>query len=159
MSAPHVPYRLELAVEVPGTPEQVWHALATARGLSSWFLPTTLEARSGGTCVVRVTTSGFGTGADWEQEWWQDMGASWRPSFDVLRLYLAHFPGRTAVQLEVTAVVPGAVDEVWRALLAEVDGPVAVGGGLTLRDLRGSSTSCSPRSSATGSAGASPSGT
>ena len=29
-------------------------------------LRTLVEAKSGGTCVVRVTTSGFGTGADWE---------------------------------------------------------------------------------------------
>ena len=120
---PDVPYRLEFAVEVPGTPEQVWQAVATAQGMSAWFLPTELEereggalhfsmgpemgsdgqvtgwdpprrityeedwaalmgkdpdalspltseflveAQSGGTCVVRVTSSGFGTGAAWE---------------------------------------------------------------------------------------------
>ncbi|MBO3085431.1 SRPBCC family protein [Cellulomonas fengjieae] len=168
-----VPYRLDLSVEVPGTPEQVWQAIATAQGLSAWFLPTELEereggavhfamgpemgsdgrvtgwdpprriayeedwaalmgkdpgslspltseflveARSGGTCVVRVTSSGFGTGADWEQEWWDDMGSSWLPFFDNLRLYLAHFPGQEATPLEAAA--SHAVDEgtLWTAL-------------------------------------------
>lgn len=177
-TAPHVPYRLQFSVEVPGTPEQVWQAVATAQGMSAWFLPTDMEereggalhismgegmgsdghvtawepprrlvyeedwaalmgkdpaelspmtseflveARSGGTCVVHVTTSGFGTGADWEQEWWDDMGTSWKPSFDVLRLYLAHFPGQQATQLEVSAVHPGDAESVWAALRRALD--------------------------------------
>ena len=38
MSAtPNVPYRLEFSVEVPGTPEQVWQAVATSAGMSAWF--------------------------------------------------------------------------------------------------------------------------
>ena len=45
---PDVPYRLEFSVEVPGTPEQVWDAIATARGISAWFGPTDLEEREGG---------------------------------------------------------------------------------------------------------------
>ena len=47
-TTPTVPYRLEFAVEVPGTPEQVWAAVATAKGLSAWFLPTEMEEREGG---------------------------------------------------------------------------------------------------------------
>ncbi len=172
-TAPHVPYRLEFSVEVPGTPEQVWQAVATAAGMSAWFLPTQLEereggslhfsmgpemgsdghvtrwepphrlvyeedwaalmgvdqdalspltsefvveARSGGTCVVRVTSSGFGTGADWEQEWWDGMGPAWRPSFDVLRLYLADFAGQEATQMEVSATHPGDAVTLWSTL-------------------------------------------
>lgn len=160
-TTPNVPYRLEFSVEVPGTVEQVWEAVATARGMSAWFLPTELEereggsvhftmgpemgseghvtgwepprrieyqedwaalmgvgpdelspmtseflveAQSGGTCVVRVTTSGFGTGADWEKEFWDDMGPSWLAYFDNLRLYLGHFPGQEATTLEASAV-------------------------------------------------------
>ena len=170
---PDVPYRLAFSVEVPGTPEQVWHAIATAKGMSAWFLPTELEereggalhfamgpdggsdghvtgwepprriayeedwaalmgkdpdavspltseflveAQSGGTCVVRVTSSGFGTGADWESEFWDDMGTSWMPFFDNLRLYLAHFPGQEATTLEVTASHPGEADALWSIL-------------------------------------------
>ena len=41
----NVPLRLAFSVEVPGTPEQVWAAIATADGISSWFLPTDVEER------------------------------------------------------------------------------------------------------------------
>jgi uncharacterized protein YndB with AHSA1/START domain len=172
-TTPNVPYRLEFSVEVPGTPEQVWQAIATAKGMSAWFLPTELEerrggalhftmgpemgsdghvtewdpprrltykedwaalmgldpdalspltseflveAQSGGTCVVRVTSSGFGTGADWESEFWDEMGTNWIPFFDNLRLYLAHFPGQEATQLEATAPHPGDPESVWSVL-------------------------------------------
>ena len=174
---PNVPYRLQFSVEVPGTPEQVWQAIATAKGMSSWFLPTEMEereggslhfamgpdmgseghvtrwdpprrivyeedwaalmgkdpdalspltseflveAQSGGTCVVRVTTSGFGIGAEWESEWWEDMGPNWMPFFDNLRLYLSHFPGQEATQFEVTAAHPGDAQTLWSALQSEL---------------------------------------
>jgi uncharacterized protein YndB with AHSA1/START domain len=170
---PNVPYRLEFSVEVPGTPEQVWQAIATAQGMSSWFLPTELEerqggslhftmgedmgsdgevtgwdpprrlvyeedwatlmgkdpealspltseflveARSGGTCVVRVTSSGFGTGADWESEWWETLGPGWMPFFDNLRLYLSHFPGQEATLMETTATHAGDAGALWSTL-------------------------------------------
>lgn len=35
-------------LEVSGAPEDVWRAIATSRGLSSWFLPTEIEGRLGG---------------------------------------------------------------------------------------------------------------
>ena len=47
-TTPNVPYRLEFSVEVPGTPEQVWQAIATAKGMSAWFTPTEMEEREGG---------------------------------------------------------------------------------------------------------------
>jgi uncharacterized protein YndB with AHSA1/START domain len=81
--------------------------------LTSEFL---VEARSGGTCVVRVTSSGFGTGAAWESDFWDDMGPSWMPFFDNLRLYLSHFPGQEATQLEATASHPGDAKVLWSAL-------------------------------------------
>ncbi|MCV7416945.1 SRPBCC domain-containing protein [Mycolicibacterium litorale] len=33
---------------VPGTPEQVWHAMATGPGMTGWFTPTAVEEREGG---------------------------------------------------------------------------------------------------------------
>ena len=48
---------IELSVEVPGTPEEVWAAVATGPGISSWYVPTTVEEREGG-----ATTSVFGPG-------------------------------------------------------------------------------------------------
>jgi uncharacterized protein YndB with AHSA1/START domain len=170
MRTPNVPYCLEFSVEVPGTPEQVWQAIATAKGMSAWFLPTEMEereggslhftmgpemgsdgrvtrwdpprrivyeedwaalmgeepdalspltseflieAQSGGTCVVHVTSSGFGTGADWETEFWDDMGPSWMPFFDNLRLYLSQFPGQEATPLEATVSDSGDATALW----------------------------------------------
>jgi uncharacterized protein YndB with AHSA1/START domain len=50
---------VQAEVEVPGTPEEVWQAIATGPGISSWFVPTTVDGRVGGT-----TTSSFGPGMD-----------------------------------------------------------------------------------------------
>jgi len=86
---------------------------ASLSPLTSEFL---VEAQSGGTCVVRVTSSGFGTGADWESEWWETLGPGWMPFFDNLRLYLAHFPGQEATHLEVSATHPGDAEELWSTL-------------------------------------------
>ena len=30
---------IQVEVEVPGTPEEVWQAIATGPGISSWFVP------------------------------------------------------------------------------------------------------------------------
>lgn len=42
---------IELEVEVPGSPEEVWAAVATGPGIGSWFVPTTVEEREGGEVV------------------------------------------------------------------------------------------------------------
>jgi uncharacterized protein YndB with AHSA1/START domain len=170
---PNVPLRMELTFELPGTREQVWQAIATGDGISSWFLPTDLEgheggkivthmgetespgtvtgwdppsrlayeepewaglaghedapvtplateflveAQSGGTCVVRVVTSAFGTGADWEQEFFEEMEKGWRPFFDRLRLYLRHFAGQRATILEANHTASAPAAEVFGAM-------------------------------------------
>jgi len=38
--------------EVPGTPEEVWQAIATGPGISSWFVPATVEEREGGAITL-----------------------------------------------------------------------------------------------------------
>lgn len=43
---------VEVETEVPGTPEEVWQAIATGPGISAWFVPTRLEEREGGTIVL-----------------------------------------------------------------------------------------------------------
>jgi uncharacterized protein YndB with AHSA1/START domain len=98
--------------------EEDWAALMgkdpdAVSPLTSEFI---VEAQSGGTCVVRVTSSGFGTGAEWESEFWDDMGPNWIPFFDNLRLYLAHFPGQEATQLAATASLAGDAKAVWSTL-------------------------------------------
>lgn len=39
---------VEMEILVPGTPEQVWRALATGPGMTAWFAPTSVEERVGG---------------------------------------------------------------------------------------------------------------
>src|SRR5688572_23525631 len=59
---------VELEFEVPGTPEQVWQAIATGPGISSWFAPTEVEEREGGAVTFHLgpgmDSSGIVTG--WE---------------------------------------------------------------------------------------------
>ena len=50
---------VQAEAEVPGTPEDVWRAIATGPGISSWFVPTDLEERTGGSIVLH-----FGPGMD-----------------------------------------------------------------------------------------------
>ncbi|HEX7114904.1 MAG TPA: SRPBCC domain-containing protein [Steroidobacter sp.] len=42
---------VEMELSVPGTPEQVWQAIATGPGYTAWFTPTTIDERVGG--VIR----------------------------------------------------------------------------------------------------------
>ena len=134
---------VEMEFEVPGTPEQVWHAIATGPGISSWLFPTEVEqrvggavafhiapgmesagvvtafdpprrfayeepewnppapplatefiveARAGGTCVVRLVHSLFTSNEDWDDQF-DGFEAGWVSFFDVLRMYLRHFSG------------------------------------------------------------------
>jgi uncharacterized protein YndB with AHSA1/START domain len=50
---------VEAHVEVPGTPEDVWKAIATGPGISSWFVPSRVEER-----VRGVASSNFGPGME-----------------------------------------------------------------------------------------------
>ncbi len=49
---------VEMELLVPGTPEQVWHAMATGAGSSGWFVKTEIEPHIGG--AIRLD---FGHGA------------------------------------------------------------------------------------------------
>ena len=50
---------VQVEVEVPGTPEEVWQAIATGPGISSWFVPTEFEESDGKPVAVN---SNFGPG-------------------------------------------------------------------------------------------------
>ncbi len=52
---------VQVEVEVPGSPEQVWQAIATGPGISSWFVPTQVEERVGG-----AVKANFGPGMESE---------------------------------------------------------------------------------------------
>jgi uncharacterized protein YndB with AHSA1/START domain len=50
---------IQVEAEVPGTPEEVWRAIATGPGISSWFVPAKVEEREGGSMSLT-----FGPGMD-----------------------------------------------------------------------------------------------
>lgn len=50
---------VQVEVVVPGTPEEVWQAIASGPGISSWFVPTELEESEGRPVAVK---SNFGPG-------------------------------------------------------------------------------------------------
>ena len=172
---------VEAQIEVPGTPEQVWDAIATGQGITAWFVPTDcdereggditqhhgpgagmeiqaritgwepprrlayetdgwvpdegadprrmateflVEARSGGTCVVRVVNSGFGSGEEWDQAI-ESTRAGWGPALASLRLYLEHFAGRGADSILAGGMVPGTREDAWATVLRELGLPDA----------------------------------
>ena len=68
-----------------------------------------VEARSGGTCVVRVVGSGFGgKGAD----------DGWTAALLGLKLYLEHFAGQEAANVLAGGQVPGPQARAWEELQA-----------------------------------------
>ena len=56
---------VQVEVEVPGTPEEVWQAIATGPGISSWFVPTEFEERDGKPVAVKLN---FGPGMEIRSE-------------------------------------------------------------------------------------------
>ncbi len=160
---------VQVEVEVPGTPEEVWQAIATGPGVSSWFVPTevderegtvtldfgpgmrsvarvtawdpprrfaaesndwgpnsppvatewTVEARSGGTCVVRVVHSLFANTDDWDSQL-EGTESGWPGFFRILRLYLTHFRGLPCSTIRLMAVAPETESKAWEALIGSL---------------------------------------
>lgn len=163
---------VETAFEVHGTPEEVWRAIATGPGISSWFVPTdveerdgkpvelavhfspgvdirsaitawdaprmfrteaagwmpgsppiasewSVEARGGGTCMVRIVQSLFASTDDWDMQLEAAKGG-FASFLEILRIYLKHFRGQRAAVTQLTAPAPGADPEAWDALTAAV---------------------------------------
>jgi uncharacterized protein YndB with AHSA1/START domain len=98
------------------------HDPASVTELATEFL---VEAKSGGTCVLRVVTSAFGTGADWEQEFFDDMEKGWRPYFENLGLYLSNFPGQRVTSLTAHATIERPRDDVWAAMRRDLGAEAA----------------------------------
>jgi uncharacterized protein YndB with AHSA1/START domain len=71
-------------------------------GLASEFL---VEAKSGGTCVVRIVSTLHGKSGDWDQLL-DDLRTGWDGYLLILRLYCEHFAGRP-----VTTIYAGAASE------------------------------------------------
>jgi uncharacterized protein YndB with AHSA1/START domain len=156
---------IELEVEVDGSPEEVWRAIATGPGISSWYVPHVveereggaatasfgpepemqipgrvaawepprrvvfdggegvdglafewlIEARAGGTCIVRLVNTGFGSGDEWDAQY-DGMSEGWQLFLLNLRLHLQHFPGQTATPMLPGAPWPGPRQQAWARL-------------------------------------------
>jgi uncharacterized protein YndB with AHSA1/START domain len=171
---------IDLSVEVPGTPEEVWDTIATGPGVGSWFVPMEVdervggevvmdfgpsfgtqtatvtsweppnrfayqsggerplayewlvEARDGGTCVVRLVNSGFGAGEEWDGDF-DGMSNGWRLFLDNLRVHLTHFRNRRAVAIIPTVMVKGSNAAAWSALCRALGVPAGLSEGERLR--------------------------
>jgi uncharacterized protein YndB with AHSA1/START domain len=160
---------VQVEVEVPGTPEEVWRAIATGPGISSWFVPTefeeqdgkpvavtlnfgpgmesrstvtawepprrfaaqgegwggsppiadewSVEARAGGTCIVRVVHSLFASTDDWDNQL-EGTESGWPGFFRILGIYLTHFRGQRSAMMQWMAPAAGTVTEAWETLTA-----------------------------------------
>ncbi len=53
---------VEMELVVPGTPEQVWQAVATGNGYAAWFTKTDIEERVGGTILFDLGPYGSSKG-------------------------------------------------------------------------------------------------
>lgn len=163
---------IELEIEVAGTPEEVWAAIATGPGISSWYVPHTveereggamsasfgpgpemqvagrvaawepprrivfdsgegvagmafewlIEARDGGTCIVRLVNSGFGSGEDWDGQY-DAMSDGWLLFLFNLRLHMEHFRGRTATAMLPMAMWTGPREQTWANLTGRLGIP------------------------------------
>ncbi len=71
------------------TMSEVHESLGVVTPVATEFL---VAAESGGSCVVRIVTSAYGSGADWENEFFHQMVASLMPMWDALAAQL----GKTA---------------------------------------------------------------
>jgi uncharacterized protein YndB with AHSA1/START domain len=155
---------VQAEVEVPGTPEDVWQAIASGPGISSWFVPTnldgrvggvttssfgpgmdsvatittweppkrfvaetqegpgtvatewTVEAKSGGTCTVRVVHSWFASSDDWDGQF-EGHSYGWIGFFQILRLYLAHFRGQPCSLVQLLAASAEVKEKAWDRLV------------------------------------------
>lgn len=72
---------VQVEVEVPGTPEEVWQAIATGPGISSWFVPAEFEERDGKPVAVKLN---FGPGME---------SSSVVTAWDPPRMFAAEAPG------------------------------------------------------------------
>ncbi len=152
--------------EVPGTPEQVWKAIATGPGVSSWFVPCqieervggkialsfgpgmdsgsditawdpprsfsaqgseiapgaptmatewTVEARSGGTCLVRVVHSWFAETDEWDSQY-ESTELGWGAFFLDLRVFLGRFNGQPGSTIQLMGFSADSQAATWSKL-------------------------------------------
>lgn len=85
-----------------------------------------VEARDGGSCVVRLVNSGFGSGEEWDDQY-DATENGWRIFLHILQLHLQRFAGQPATRVLAMAMEPGTsdADAIWttarRALTGDGD--------------------------------------
>jgi uncharacterized protein YndB with AHSA1/START domain len=92
-----------------------------ARPIATEFL---VEARAGGSCVVRVVMSGFGDGEAWDRAI-ESFSGGWRHALLGLRLYLTHFRGQAAASVTAGGLAAGPKAAVWEELTGALGVPTA----------------------------------
>jgi hypothetical protein len=65
---------VEVEIDVPGTPEEVWQAIATGPGFTAWFVPARLEEHEGGAGAFEMAPGMETNGSVkvWEPGAWRD---------------------------------------------------------------------------------------
>jgi uncharacterized protein YndB with AHSA1/START domain len=83
---------IQVEIEVPGTPEEVWQAIATGPGISSWFVPAQFEEEGGKPVAV---TLDFGPGMES-----RSVVTSWDPPRMFVREGAGWVPGSPPIATE-----------------------------------------------------------
>ena len=136
--------RIENSIEVPGTPEEVWEAIATGHGIECWFVPARVEngrvaldmgegmedagpvtasepphrfaleeewqdgrlateflveAKAGGTCIVRLVSTFHG---EVDEDALDSLYEGWKAFLLNLRAYRTYFPGQRCATVIAT---------------------------------------------------------
>ncbi len=73
-----------------------------------------VEARSGGTCVVRMVHSLFASSDEWDEQL-EGFEAGWPPFFDIMRIYLKHFAGQPCAALRLMGDSSQPEAEAWQS--------------------------------------------
>lgn len=108
---------IQVEIEVPGRPEEVWQAIASGPGISAWFVPAEFEEHGGKPVAV---TLDFGPGLES-----RSVVTDWDPP---RRFVLTHFRGQPSAIVRVMAPVPGTAAEAWATLTSAL-GLKGVGAG------------------------------
>ena len=78
-----------------------------------------VEARAGGTCIVRVVHSLFASSDDWD-DLLESVEAGWPDYFRILTLYLKYFRGQQCSNIQLMSAAPEPASQAWDALTASL---------------------------------------
>jgi len=103
------------------------HAGPEGTGYPALGTEWSVEARSGGVCVIRVVHSLFASTDDWDNQL-TSIESGWPTYFRILRLYLEHFQGQGCSNVQLMAMAPQPLAAAWESLVSAL-GLAGVGQG------------------------------